>query len=148
MKRIVLPFAALVLLSLVSIMSVAQNNTKLPRDARNLISSHFKGYTINHVEDDVDFLKTEYKVYVGNKRASFKLEFDSKGKLIGMASLDKKTALPNSLVPLKISQYVKDVYPNTNIIEWEMERRTQTVELENRLEMVFSKSGDFLRIDY
>ena len=62
-------------------------------------------------------------------------------------STDDKTPLPNSILPVKITQHVKGKFPQAKIIEWKKKKNTQVVELTNDMELVFDGKGNFLRID-
>lgn len=75
---------------------------------------------------------------------SISLEFNRKNEIVEINSISK---LPDSVVPEKIRQYVSANYPDNIIIGWERDDRNQQVELNNRLELEFNMSGDFLRID-
>ena len=89
----------------------------------------------------------EHKVYVTQNSVSFKLDFDKKGNVTDIESLDDKTPLPNSVLPVKITQHAKAKFPAAKIIEWKKKKNTQVVELTNDMELVFNSKGDFLRID-
>ena len=102
---------------------------------------------INHYEKDTDILDVEYQVYVTNNENTYKLNFDKKGVVENIESKSERVALPASVIPSKVSQYVRANYPKTKIIEWKRKRNTQVVELSNDLELEFNHRGDFLRID-
>jgi hypothetical protein len=89
----------------------------------------------------------EYKVYVTLNSVSFKLDFDKKGNVKEIESLDDKTPLPNSVLPVKITQHIKAKFPNAKIIEWKKKKNTQVVELTNDMELIFDGKNNFVRID-
>jgi len=74
----------------------------------------------------------------------YKLEFNRDKKIDSVKGVSK---LPDSVVPEKILAYVASNYPGNYIIEWDADKTTQEVKLDNRLELVFNSAGDFLRID-
>lgn len=125
----------------------AQTYKGLPQNASDYIARHFKGYIISHYEKDSEILDVEHKVYVSNKSISFKLDFNKTGNIKDIESLDDKTALPNSVLPVKITQHVKSKFPQAKIIEWKKRKNTQVVELNNDVELIFNSKGDFLRMD-
>ena len=140
-----------ILTILVAVLSIfcaqAQNFTGIPQNAKDYIAKHFKGYNISHYEKESEILEVEHKVYVTKNSVSFKLDFDNKGNVKDIESLNDKTALPNSVLPVKITQHTKAQFPNAKIIEWKRKRNTQVVELTNDIELVFNSKGDFLRVD-
>ncbi|MCM1371670.1 MAG: PepSY-like domain-containing protein [Bacteroides sp.] len=125
----------------------AQNHKDLPENAKSYISRHFENSTINHYEKETDLLDIEHKVYVSYNGVSFRLEFDKYGNVTEICSIDNKTPLPQSVLPVKITQHAKQKFPNANIIEWEKKRSTQSIELDNGVELIYNRNGDFLRID-
>ena len=136
---------------LVAVLSIlgaqAQNYTGIPQNARNYVAKHFNGYNISHYEVEKEILDEEHKVYVTKNSVSFKLDFDKKGNIKEIESLDDKTGLPNSVLPVKITQHVKSQFPNAKIIEWKRKKNTQVIELSNDIELVFSSKGEFIRVD-
>lgn len=148
MKKSSLLCALVAIIATLSFQSVqAQDYKNLPQNIKNYIGKHFKGYTISHYEKDREILDVEYKVYISNNNSTFKLDFDSNGVVEDVESTDDRTALPNSVLPVKITQHVKNNFPKAKIIEWRKKKNTQVVELTNDMELVFSSKGDFLRID-
>lgn len=142
------------LLALIAIISVlatqtmrAQNYKSLPENAKEYISRHFQNSAINHYEKETELLDIEHKVYINHSGVSYRLEFDKYGNITEISSLDNRTPLPQSVLPVKITQHAKQVYPNACIVEWEKKRSTQTIELDNGVELVYNRRGDFLRMD-
>ena len=125
----------------------AQNRNSLPDNAKEYISRHFQSSTINHYEKEAELLDMEHKVYINHNGASFRLEFDKYGNITEISSLDNRTPLPQSVLPVKITQHVRQTYPNANIVEWEKKRSTQAIELDNGVELIYNRRGDFLRVD-
>ena len=125
----------------------AQNYSGIPQNAKEYIAKHFKDYTISHYEKESEILEVEYKVYVTQNSVSFKLDFDKKGNVKEIESLDDKTPLPNSVLPVKITQHIKAKFPNAKIIEWKKKKNTQVVELTNDMELIFDGKNNFVRID-
>ena len=108
-----------ILTILVAVLSVfsaqAQNYSGIPQNAKEYIAKHFKGYNISHYEKESEILDVEHKVYVTQNSVSFKLDFDKKGNVTDIESLDDKTPLPNSVLPVKITQHAKAKFPNAKI---------------------------------
>jgi len=115
--------------------------TEVPGAIQSYVKKHFAGQTIAQAKLDVDGLKKEYEIKLSDQT---KLEFTDKHKI---TKIDANKALPASVVPQKIAQYVKANYPNHSIIEWKKDERKQEIKLDNKLEMEFNLKGDFVRID-
>lgn len=114
---------------------------ELPVEARSYISNHFNGLGITQVVKDKEGIGNSYDVYLSNGLA---LEFTNKGKI---ESIKSTTELPNSVIPDKVSMYVTSHYPAAFITEWDIDMNDQEIQLSNGLELIFSKEGDFIRID-
>lgn len=141
-------------IALVAILSVftalpalAQSCCTLPKNATDYIAKHFNGYEINFSEKDRDVLDVDYTVYVRNGKQSYKLEFDKKGNVTDIESESRGLALPQSVLPANVVQYVKGAFPNAKVTEWSKDGNMQLVELNNDMELVFNAKGKFLRID-
>lgn len=121
--------------------TVVQDN-ELPKEISMFITTHFPSNKIIQSIKDRDGLELTYDILLDG---NIKLEFNSKNQIIDIESRDK---LPNSVIPAKITAYVSANYPDNFITGWELENKHQQVKLNNGLELEFSMSGDFLRIDY
>lgn len=116
-------------------------DSKVPSEINSYVQTHFPDYKVLQVIKELDDLKKTYEVYL---EGSFKLEFNRNKQII---SLESQTGLPNSVIPEKILTYVQTNYPSNFIKEWELDDLGQEVRLDNKMELKFNKSGDFLRID-
>lgn len=125
----------------------AQAYNEMPENAKGYISRHFENSTINHYEKETNLLDIEHKVYLNHNGVSFRLEFDKYGNITEIHSIDNRTPLPQSVLPVKITQHAKKQFPDANVIEWEKKRGMQSIELDNGVELVYNRNGDFLRID-
>ncbi|CAG5073068.1 hypothetical protein DYBT9623_04592 [Dyadobacter sp. CECT 9623] len=119
------------------------NETNLPAQATEFIEAHFPDAGIARVVRDRDDLLTSYDVILDNQ---VELEFDRQGECYSVDAPGNER-IPDSVVPLKVLEYVQDNYPDEVITEWEKSKTTQEVKLSNRKELVFNLSGTFLRID-
>jgi len=115
----------------------------LPVNAKDFIEAHFPDARISQVVRDRDDLETSYDVILDNQ---VKLEFDKKGDCYSIESRTTEK-LPDTVIPLKLLEYVQEHYPDEFITEWDKDRTDQEVRLSNRKELVFNLSGTFLRID-
>ena len=125
----------------------AQTHKSLPQNAKDYLSKHFKDYTINHYEKDRDIIDIEHTVYISNTKNTYKLEFNEKGVVQKIESKNRNSNLPKSVLSVKITEYVNKNFPNAQIIEWSRDNNKQVIELDNDLDLVFDKKGNFVRID-
>jgi len=115
---------------------------ELPKKALAFLDTHFNGKTIQMVEKDTDFLSVSYKVTFTDR---IEIEFDKNGEWDEVDG--NKNPLPTTFILEPITAYIQTNYPNAQIIKIEKETRLYEVKLDNGLELEFSKSGAFKRID-
>jgi hypothetical protein len=113
----------------------------LPANASGFISTHYAGKQILQVVKELDNLKTYYHVYLDN---GTKLDFSRQGNI---KRIEGAEAIPDTVIPALILDYVDTNYPNEFIRGWEIEDATQDIKLSNDLKLEFDKNGNFLRID-
>ncbi|MGS4344531.1 PepSY-like domain-containing protein [Myroides odoratus] len=116
--------------------------SELPKKALAFMDTHFNGKTIQTVEKDADFLSVSYKVTFTDR---IEIEFDQDGEWDEVDG--NKNPLPTTFILAPITTYVKTNYPIAQIVKIEKESRKYEVKLDNGLELEFSKSGEFKRID-
>lgn len=116
-------------------------NSEIPVAIQNYIKTHFPDRTIVKAEIDMEGTKKEYEIKLDNKT---ELEFNRKYQI---KKIDGKSALPASVIPPAINEYVKTHYPNNVITDWEIEWNHQEVKLDNGIELEFNLKGRFIRID-
>jgi hypothetical protein len=119
------------------------DETKLPVNAQDFIEAHFPDARISQVVRDRDDLETSYEVILDNQ---VKLEFDKKGDCYSIESR-RTEKLPDTVIPLKVLEYVQDHYPDAFITDWEKDKTDQEIRLSNNKELIFNLAGTFLRID-
>lgn len=114
---------------------------ELPADASGFIAAHYDGRQILQVVRELDNLKTYFHVYLDN---GTKLDFSRKGEIIKIEGVE---AIPDTVIPLLILDYVDMHYPNDFIRGWQIEGATQDIKLSTDIKLEFDKNGNFLRID-
>ncbi len=114
---------------------------ELPLISRAFIQEHFPDQHILVAVKESDNLSHTFEVMLDNQT---KLEFSKNGKVNSVSS---KSKLPDSLIPASILNYVKTNYANAYITEWEIEKGIQTVELNNDIDLKFSKKGKYMGLD-
>ncbi len=116
---------------------------ELPKTAQKFVSDYFAKSTIDYVKMDKETFSTDYKVKFTD---GSEIEFDSKGEWIEIDG--NKTVIPTGFIQKSILTYVKEKFPNTQIIKIEKGRfGKQEVKLSNGLELEFNSKGEFKRID-
>lgn len=117
------------------------NENDIPAEIKTYVETHFPGSKILQCVKDKDGLELNYDVIIDG---NFKLEFNKKKEI---ESIDGNSKLPDSVIPAKILAHVQANFPSNFITDWELNRNDQEVELDNGMELLFNKDGDFLRID-
>lgn len=64
-----------------------------------------------------------------------------------LEKISNKAGVKEAFIPAGIMQYVRETFPNAVITEFKRSPMKQEVELNNDLELVFNKRGQFLRIE-
>jgi hypothetical protein len=118
------------------------NQQDYPNEILNYISLHFPNNTVNGIVREEDDGKHNYKVALSG---NIKLEFNDAKNVTDIDGGGK--ALPNSVIPQKIRDYVTANYANQAIIEWELDGSNQQVEIANGTNLEFDMNGSFIRID-
>lgn len=114
---------------------------EVPSAITTYVNTHFPSAKILQAVKDKEGLSKSYDVIL---EGNISLEFNKNHEI---TSIESRSALPDSVIPEKILAYVKANYPASTILQWELDDNRQKVELDNKLELEFSKAGDFLRID-
>ena len=115
---------------------------QLPASAKTFVKKYFPQATIEYATKDTEFMGTTYEVRLSD---GTEVDFDKKGN---WDNVDCKTkAVPASLVPAAIAQYVKAHYPNTVIVKIDKERGGYEIELSNDLDLKFNSKGNLIGID-
>lgn len=137
--------AALFLAAFLGFEGNAQTNkaqAELPAAAQNFINSNFAGQTITSLNVDKDRKSTEYDVRLSGGTS---FEFDENGN---WEEIDgNKTALPTSVLPKGIADYISKNYAGQNVVKIEKEKKKYEVELGDGTELEFDLNGKFLKVD-
>lgn len=142
MKNLIIALVAVLGLSSCEKESIIPE-TELPKKATEYLNTHFNGLNIIQVVEDREGLKKSFDVYVAN---GFELEFNKTGEVLSVKN-NRNLALPNSVVPTKILEYVQVNFAGDHITSWELDGNFQEIELNTGMELIFSKAGEFIRID-
>ncbi len=121
--------------------SIELSQEQIPAAINTYVSSNFATHSIEKVFKETNANKIEYAVYLSQ---NVQLEFN---EAFEITQIDAQSALPNSVIPQSILDYVATNYPNQVITDWELEATHQEVELDNGLELEFDLNGNFIGID-
>ena len=117
---------------------------KLPATAREFIATHFPDTRIALIKIDREGGRTDsYDVLLEN---GSDLEFDRRGQWTEIDA--ERTTVPQSIIPLRIADYLKRNYPDRPVVKIDRDRRGYGIELSDGTDLEFNVRGDFLRIDY
>ncbi len=112
----------------------------LPTELKTYISTHFSGTSIQRAVKEKDDAEL-YEVTLAN---GVKLEFNKNNEII---DIDWNAKLPDSVIPPNLLAYANTHYPTNYVIGWEIQGSNQEIQLNNNIALVFTMSGDFVRID-
>lgn len=115
--------------------------SEVPAPIQSYITTHFPSNQVLKAEVDNDGLAKEYDISLSDK---FELEFNSSGQ---PKSIEGKSKLPDSVVPPQIKSYVEKNYAGNYITKWDLSKKHQSVELNNKLDLKFTLSGDFVKAE-
>lgn len=122
---------------------VTRNETQLPAEAREMIKNYFPDASISYLKVDKNMFRTAgYEVRLSD---GTELEFNPKGNWTEVSG--KRHAIPQSLIPDVIKDYMKKNYANQHIMKIKHNRKGYELKLNNDLEVEFDNMGRFLRLD-
>jgi len=122
---------------------VTKDEMQLPLNARNFISQHFSTPQISYIKIESEFLKG--KKFEAVLTSGIEIDFDSKGEWTDVDC--KRAAVPASIVPEYVKQYVNTNFNGHIITQIERDRHGIEVELDNDLSVKFDKKGNLRRLD-
>lgn len=111
---------------------------QLPEAARTFVQTNFKGQKIMYAEKDWNSF--ECRLADGTK-----IEFSKKG---AWKKIDRKSvAVPESIVPQAILEYVKANFEGCVVTKIEKERYGYDIELSNDIDLKFNFQGVLIGMD-
>ena len=116
-------------------------NDNIPTEIKNYVTTHFNTATITRAVIDEDDSNDYYEITLSN---GVKLDFNRNKQIV---DIESNTQLPDSVIPDAILSYVKANYASNFITDWELQGIQQEVELNNGVELIFTATGEFVRID-
>lgn len=119
---------------------IAEN--QLPVAVKSFITKFFSQEKIATAMYEEELFDKEYKIILTD---GSKLEFDKKGNCKEIKC--KKNAIPMNVLPKKISNYINTHYANQSVVEYQKDKREYEIKLQNGIELVFNKNGEFTHFD-
>ena len=115
------------------------NFNELPQTAQTFVQSHFSDKQVSIVYRE----HNEYEVVFVD---GAKIEFTRNGEWDEVEDHDAD-GIPVAIMLQPIVDYVKANHPGQPIVKINKERSKYEVELSSTIEIIFNKSGDFVRYD-
>lgn len=144
MKKIILMILSVVLFQNISYADSERVITvdKLPVAAQKFLKTHFADQPLTYAKVDGYMFDVDYEVRLAD---GTKIDFDRKGNWTNVER--KAVALPKTLVPTKIAEYVSKYYAGTKVVKIERNKRSFEVELSNGLELTFDTRYNLINVD-
>lgn len=118
-----------------------KEDVQTPREIETYVNKHFPQQSIIQTQENISAGILTYDVSLTNNIA---LVFNDDYDII---DIDDDDALPESVIPNYIIDFVEENYPGAIITDWEIDDENQEVELNTGEELIFSLDGDFIGFD-
>jgi hypothetical protein len=114
---------------------------KLPKDAKQFISTYFAGESVALSKMDYEGVKKNYEVVFIN---GGKVDFDSNGN---WKDVEIATGVPAEIIPSFATNYVQANFAGQIVVQIDRDRRYYELKLSNGVELKFNKDGVLQDID-
>ncbi len=114
---------------------------QLPTAAKEFINVNYPDEKMSYAFVDDDVIRPDYTVRLAN---GVEITFEHDGSL---EKIETAGGVPDGVVPVQISDYVKSNYPDAVILEYEVGRKEYEVKLSNRLELKFDSNFRLKGVD-
>ena len=138
MKKLLAILSTVLLLGMFSSCDRTVSVDKLPNQAKQFITANFNGTEVLSVRKDG--LKYEVVLFDGTE-----MEFKSNGQWIKVDC--GLNPLPDGILPANTAQFLSTKFPVNYPTHVKYEHKRYEVELENDLDLVFDKNGNFTGSD-
>ena len=115
---------------------------QLPEAGQQLVQTNFDVANIAYVKQDREWFDKEYEVRF-NDGSELDMEGDGSFKHVDC----KFQAVPEALVPEIVRQQVAAQFPQAFIVEWGKDDWGWKAELNNKLDLKFNSSFEFIGLD-
>lgn len=116
-------------------------HSKIPKPIQKSVLLNYKAKDVLISTCKKEIGRVDYTLVMSDETI---VVYDDKGLL---REAKNSKGLKDGLIPPTLLEYVKKSFPNATITEYEYERSKQTVTLNDKIELVFDKRGNFLRLD-
>lgn len=115
---------------------------QLPQAAQTFINTNYPDEKVAFATVDDDFIRPDYHVALVS---GVMLQFEHGGSLEKIET--RNGNIPAGIIPFQIIDMVKQYYPETQITEYEIGKRSYEVKLSNRMEMKFNTKFQIIELD-
>ena len=116
---------------------------ELPQAAQTFVDTHFADKQVSIVYHDTELADKDYEVIFTD---GANIDFSKKGEWTEVEDRDTN-GVPTAIMLQGIVDYVFTNFAGQYVVQLGKERSNYEVELNNGVEMVFDKEGQFLRYD-
>lgn len=143
MRRLYFSTVLAVTVTLASAQEKTITIKELPRKAKEFLKAHYDDIKVSSVREEIEsWFEKEYKVKMKDGK---EIEFDTNGD---WKEIDgKRQAVPVSLIPPGIREYVRRSFPKTEITKLKKSAKRYEVAISNGLKLKFNNKGEFIKID-
>ncbi len=117
--------------------------SELPEAAQTFVQTHFADKQISIVYHDQEIIDNEYEVIFTD---GAKVDFTKNGEWDDVEDRDAD-GVPTAIIPQAILTYVATNHAANYVVQIAKDRNEYEVELNNSMELVFNKDGNFVRYD-
>ena len=115
---------------------------QLPQAAQTFINTNYPDEKVAFATVDDDIIRPDYHVALVN---GVMLQFEHSGSLEKIET--RNGNIPAGIIPVQISEVVKQYYPEVQIVGYEIGKRSYEVKLSNRMEMKFTTKFQVIELD-
>lgn len=115
---------------------------QLPQAAQTFINTNYPDEKVAFATVDDDFIRPDYHVALVS---GVMLQFEHGGSLEKIET--RNGNIPSGIIPFQIIDMVKQYYPEAQITEYEIGKRSYEVKLSNRMEMKFNTKFQIIELD-
>ena len=115
---------------------------QLPQAAQTFINTNYPDEKVAFATVDDDFIRPDYHVALVS---GVMLQFEHGGSLEKIET--RNGNIPAGIIPFQIIDMVKQYYPEAQITEYEIGKRSYEVKLSNRMEMKFNTKFQMIELD-
>ena len=115
---------------------------QLPQAVQTFINTNYPDEKVAFATVDDDFIRPDYHVALVS---GVMLQFEHGGSLEKIET--RNGNIPAGIIPFQIIDMVKQYYPEAQITEYEIGKRSYEVKLSNRMEMKFNTKFQIIELD-